>query len=71
MYIYQIEYVHVQQCNSYKTFLRFTQQKLSLSRKLIQNKISKEKYKIQLNEYQKIYNKIIMTIYRTIKEKFK
>ena len=49
--------------------LGFTQQKRSLSRKLIQNEISKEEYEIQTQNYQKIYNEIMMPIYETIKEK--
>lgn len=49
--------------------LGFTQQKRSLSRKLIQNEISKEEYEIQTQNYQKIYNEIMIPIYKTIKEK--
>ena len=49
--------------------LGFTQQKRALSRKLIQNEITKEEHEIQLHEYQKTYNEIMLPIYETIKQK--
>ena len=47
----------------------FTQQKRALSRKLIQNEITKEEHKTQIQNYQKLYDEIMLPIYTTIKEK--
>jgi hypothetical protein len=47
----------------------FTKQKRTLTRKLNQNEISKEDHNIQLQEYQQIYDEIMVPIYNTIKEK--
>jgi hypothetical protein len=47
----------------------FTKQKRALSRKLIQNEITKEEHEIQIQNYQKLYDEIMMPIYITIKEK--
>jgi len=51
--------------------LGFTKQKKTLSRKLNQNEITKEQHEIQLHEYQKVYNEIMLPIYESIKEKLK
>jgi hypothetical protein len=49
--------------------LGFTQEKRSLTRKLNLNEITKEEHEIQLHEYQKVYNEIMLPIYETIKQK--
>ena len=48
--------------------LGFTKQKKLLTRKL-NHELSKEEHKIQIQNYQKIYDKIMLPIYQTMKEK--
>ena len=48
----------------------FTKQKKSLTRQLNQNAISKEDHTNQIQNYQKIYDEIMIPIYKTIKEKY-
>ena len=47
----------------------FTKQKKVLTRKLNLNEITKEDHEIQMQNYQKIYDEIMIPIYKTIKEK--
>jgi len=49
--------------------LGFTKQKITLTRKLNQNEITKEEHEIQIQNYQKIYDEIMLPIYETIKTK--
>ena len=49
--------------------LGFTRQKKTLTRQLNQNAISKEDHTNQIQNYQKIYDEIMIPIYKTIKEK--
>jgi len=51
--------------------LGFTQEKRALTRKLNLNEITKEEHEIQLQNYQKMYNEIMLPIYESIKEKLK
>ena len=48
----------------------FTRQKKSLTRQLNQNALSKEDHANQIQNYQKIYDEIMIPIYKTIKEKY-
>jgi len=49
--------------------LGFTKQKKLLTRKLNHGEISKEEHKIEIQKYKEIYDKIMLPIYETIKEK--